>query len=77
MINGNSTIDDVDGGMWYYNATETSWADGLANNNTLLLGTPAGRVEAGGIISATIPRHGIAIWRLKEVNMNKRKRDEL
>ena len=77
VINGNSTIDDVDGGMWYYNATETSWADGLANNNTLLLGTPAGRVEAGGIISATIPRHGIAIWRLKEVNMNKRKRDEL
>lgn len=79
VLNGTADIASVDGGMWYWNSTETSWADGLARNDTLLLGTPVGRVEAGGVLSAEIPSHGIALWRLKSVNQgtSMRKRDEL
>lgn len=77
VLNGTMGIQSVDNGRWYYNATQTSWADGLAHNNTLLLGTPAGRVEAAGTLSAKVPRHGIAMWRLKSVKQSKGKRDEL
>lgn len=78
VLGGNATVGGVDGGKWYYNATRSSWAQGLARNESLLLGTPAGRVMAGGVISASVPRHGVAMWRLKEVKGggNKR-RDEL
>lgn len=79
VVNGNATIEGVDSGRWYYNATAQSWADGLTANDTLLLGTPAGTVEAGGTLSAEIPSHGIAIWRLKSTSQSatRRKRDEL
>ena len=79
ILNGNVTIEGVDDGRWYYNATAMSWADGLASNNTLLLGTPVGTVEAGGLLSAEVASHGIAIWRLKSTSQSssKRKRDEL
>jgi len=79
VLNGTVGIEAVDEGRWYYNASETSWADGLANNNTLLLGTPAGMVEAAGTLSAEVPSHGIAMWRLKSTGQGntKRKRDEL
>lgn len=78
ILSGNATIEGVDSGRWYYNATQQSWADGLSKNDTLLLGTPVGTVQAGGTLSATIPRHGIAIWRLKSTSQsNRRKRDEL
>lgn len=78
IVGGNVSVADVDSGRWYWNATETSWADGLARNESLLLGTPAGTVQAGGIISADVPRHGVAMWRLKEAgSLSARKRDEL
>ena len=78
ILNGNATIETVDNGRWYYNATATSWADGLAANDTLLLGTPAGSLQAGGLLSAEVPSHGIAMWRLKSTgSAMKRKRDEL
>lgn len=79
VLNGTVGIEAVDEGRWYYNASETSWADGLASNNTLLLGTPAGRVEAAGTLSAEVPSHGIAMWRLRSADKGntKKKRDEL
>lgn len=79
VVNGTASIEEVDGGKWYYNSTASgnSWADGLMRNDTLLLGTPAGTVAAGGSISATVPRHGVAIWRLKSTDQRTMKRDEL
>lgn len=78
IINGTAGIAEVDNGKWYYNATETSWADGLAQNATLLLGTPAGTVSAGGTLTAqSVPAHGIQMWRLKSMSQMKKKRDEL
>lgn len=79
VLNGTVGIEAVDDGRWYFNASETSWADGLASNNALLLGTPAGRVEAAGTLSAEVPSHGIAMWRLRtaEQGNTRGKRDEL
>lgn len=78
VLSGNVSVSEVDGGKWYYNATETDWADGLAQNNTLLMGTPAGSVAPGGTLSAQVPRHGVAMWRLrKNGQTSMRKRDEL
>ncbi|KAK9342379.1 glycoside hydrolase superfamily [Lipomyces starkeyi] len=49
----------------YYNASESSYKDGLAAGNPLLLGKFTGTVEAGGIIEAEVPRHGVAMLRLR------------
>lgn len=77
VLNGNVTVAEADGGRWYYNASATSFADGLARNDTLLLGTPAGSVAAGGVITADVERHGVKIWRLKSTTQQMTKRDEL
>lgn len=77
VLNGTAHISEIDGGRWYFNSTKMSYAEGLAQNNTLLLGTPAGRVAAGGSISASVPSHGVAMWRLSPASGTMRKRDEL
>lgn len=77
VLGGNVSIAQIDGGQWYYNASETSFAEGLANNNTLLLGTKAGSVQAGGVITAEVERHGVMIWRLKSTGQQSTQKDEL
>lgn len=78
VINGTVSIEAVDNGKWYYNASQTSWAEGLAQNSSLLLGTPVGTVSAGGSLTAqNVPPHGIQLWRLKSMSQMARKRDEL
>jgi alpha-galactosidase len=74
VLNGTMSMSNATG---YYNATETSFADGLAQNNTLLFGTHVGKVAAGGNIEADVPRHGIAMYRLRNAGSPVRKRDEL
>lgn len=61
----------------YYNATEMSFAEGLEANDTRLLGTRVGIVSAGGSIETSVPRHGIAMWRLRRMGGGGMKRDEL
>lgn len=73
VLNGTLAVGNATG---YYNASATSWAQGLNQSEALLLGTPAGSVEAGGSLSAEVPRHGIQMWRLRE-RSSSRKRDEL
>ena len=65
IINGTATAETKN--KYYFNATKTSFADGLAANNPLLLGKPAGTVGPGAqaIISAMVPRHGVAAYRLR------------
>ncbi|KAK9368823.1 glycoside hydrolase superfamily [Lipomyces kononenkoae] len=51
---------------FYYNATQTSFKDGLAANHALLYGKLTGTVEAGGAIETDVPRHGVSMMRLRK-----------
>ena len=74
VLNGTMAVGNATG---YYNASATSWALGLNQSEAVLFGTPAGSVQAGGLLSAEVPRHGIQMWRLREAGGGSRKRDEL
>ncbi|KAK9365069.1 glycoside hydrolase superfamily [Lipomyces kononenkoae] len=50
----------------YYNATETSYKDGLAGGNPVLLGKLVGKVGAGGTIEREVARHGVSMLRLRK-----------
>ncbi|KAK9242916.1 glycoside hydrolase superfamily [Lipomyces tetrasporus] len=63
IIDGSPTSEVA---KFYYNATETSYKDGLAAGNELLLGKLTGMVEAGGVIETEVPRHGVAMLRLRK-----------
>lgn len=63
-----------------YNATATSYADGLEAKNELLLGKVVSTVAPQGTITATVDRHGAAMFRLRAVptaTAAARKRTEL
>lgn len=64
-------------GVGRYNATKTSYADGLAANNSLLLGNVSTTVQPSGTITATVDPHGAAMFRLRAVPTAMVKRDEL
>lgn len=75
LINGNATT-----GMnstTRYNATATSYADGLSSNSSALFGTQVGTLQPGGTWSAEIPRHSVGLYRLRPAGSTLRKRDEL
>ncbi|KKY25129.1 putative alpha-galactosidase [Phaeomoniella chlamydospora] len=76
IIDGNATANS-NVSSYYYNATATSYADGLSANSTLLLGKAVGTLAAGGTIETEVPRHGVAMMRLRLNLSTKRKRDEL
>ena len=61
----------------YYNATEMSWADGLARNDSRLLGSYAGKVAAQGTVTAEVGAHDVAAWRFREVGKGSGRKDEL
>lgn len=63
---------------YYYNATAQSYADGIAANDTLLMGTKVGTLEALGTLKAMVPAHGVMAYRLRPSNATAvSKRDEL
>ncbi|KAE8450177.1 hypothetical protein EG329_006958 [Mollisiaceae sp. DMI_Dod_QoI] len=64
-------------GAGRYNATKTSYADGLAANNSLLLGNVTITVQPSGTVTATVDPHGVAMFRLRALPTAVRKRDEL
>ena len=57
--------------------TQTSYAQGLAANDTRLYGTMVGTVQAQGTLNAMIPKQGIGFYRLRMNLTVSRKRDEL
>jgi alpha-galactosidase len=71
---GYNTTNTSDG---RYNSTATSYADGLAANNTILLGTVTTTIEPSGTLTAAVDRHGAAMFRLRAIPPGIRKRDEL
>ncbi|SCU79803.1 LANO_0A07536g1_1 [Lachancea nothofagi CBS 11611] len=50
----------------YYNATELPYASGLAKNDSRLLGQPVANVSIKSPLSAYVPAHGVALYRLKK-----------
>jgi len=65
-------------GIGRYNATKTSFAEGLAQNSSLLLGNVTTTVQPSGTIVATVDPHGVALFRLRALpTAAKKKRDEL
>lgn len=74
----NGTIVDASNSTMLYNATELAYADGIKMNHTALLGAKTSSVPPMGTISAMVPRHGIALYRLrKQEGSSMKKRDEL
>lgn len=69
IVNGNSTS------RW--NASETSYAQGIMMNATALMGKKVGTVPAMGTVKAQVPRHGIALYRLRATGMGNTGKDEL
>lgn len=60
-----------------YNATRTSYAEGLARKDSLLLGNITTTVQPSGTLTATVDPHGAAMFRLRAVSTGTAKRDEL
>lgn len=60
-----------------YNATQTSYATGLLNNETALFGTQVGTIAPHGTWLAEIPRHSTGLYRLRQEASSYTKRDEL
>lgn len=63
-----------------YNATAISYADGLEAKNEVLLGKVVSTVAPRGTITATVDRHGAAMFRLRAVPtaaVSARRRTEL
>jgi alpha-galactosidase len=60
-----------------YNATETPYAQGLANEDPRLFGEKIGEVEARGGIEAHVPRHAAKVFRLRSVDGKDKTRKSL
>jgi alpha-galactosidase len=79
ILNGNATtIGGNATSLTRFNATSTSYAKGVANNNTALMGAHVGTIAPSGTFSADIARHSVGVYRLRALSTeNVRKRDEL
>ena len=77
-LNNTAAAGDPKGAM-RYNSTVLSYPHGVAMNISAMLGKHIGALMPGGSISADVPRHGIAIYRLRSRGGGDtmRKRDEL
>ena len=88
VISTNATLDSLNstaaaGNMtsaMRYNSTVLSYANGASMNITAVLGKSIGQLKPGGTLSANVPSHGVAVYRLRSQGgstMMRRKRDEL
>ncbi|KAF2868968.1 alpha-galactosidase [Massariosphaeria phaeospora] len=76
IINGNATTRGNH--TTRFNATATSYAEGIANNDTALFGVHVGSIAPSGTFSAEIARHSVGVYRLRaRPTPTSRKRDEL
>jgi alpha-galactosidase len=58
-----------------YNATKTSYAQGLKNGDELLLGKVVGTVQPSGTVTAMVDAHGVKAFRLRGMGMGSSKRE--
>ena len=52
----------------WYNATTLTYLDGLKHGDARLLGKKIEIIEPTGTLTATVPRHGVAMFRLRSPN---------
>ncbi|KAM0709109.1 hypothetical protein Q7P35_003145 [Cladosporium inversicolor] len=60
-----------------YNATETPYAQGLADEDPRLFGEKIGEVKARGQVKAHVPRHAAKVFRLRSVDGKDKTRKSL
>lgn len=80
IINGTAMnlINNDNSTVTRYNATATSYAEGLMNNDTALFGAKVGSVQPMGTWTAMVERHSVGLYRLRQASSGSlRKRDEL
>ena len=77
VLNGTAPEIDIANSTSRWNATEMSYADGIMMNATALMGKKIGSVSALGTVSAQVPRHGIALYRMRSTGMGSMAKDEL
>ena len=80
VINGTApTIGADSNSTTRYNATATSYAHGLMNNNTALYGSKVGTIGPGSqsTFSTVVDRHSVGLYRIKQASSATQKRDEL
>lgn len=65
IISGNLSFVDINNATFRYNSTEMSYADGLAANHPALLGAKTTSIPPRGTFGATVPRHGIGLFRIR------------
>ncbi|KAF2641333.1 glycoside hydrolase [Massarina eburnea CBS 473.64] len=78
ILNGNSTGIGANS-TTRYNATATSYEQGIKANATVLLGAKMGSIAPSGTFTAEIARHSVGVYRLRAVSTPAplRRRDEL
>jgi alpha-galactosidase len=77
VLNGTAPPIDSANSTMRYNATAISYADGLKTNSMALMGQKIGTVPGLGVLTATVPRHGVGLYRLRARPSTATKRDEL
>lgn len=76
IISGNATLANAT--TTRFNATTTSYAEGLERNVSALYGSHIGSLAPSGTIRQIIPRHSVGVYRLRpQGSVSSRKRDEL
>lgn len=77
-MNGTGPVNSTIGEQFRYNATANGgYVAGLNQNLPVLMGKKVGSVQPGGKVTATVARHGVAMFRLKAQSSGSTKRDEL
>ena len=77
VLNGTAPAIDNMNSTARWNASETSYADGIKMNATAVMGKKIGSIEAMGTVKAEVPRHGVALYRMRATGMGSVVRDEL
>ncbi|KAF2153881.1 glycoside hydrolase family 27 protein [Myriangium duriaei CBS 260.36] len=65
ILSANASVHASNYNQAWLNTTQTSFADALAANNSVVLGKQVGTVQPNGMISAMVPRHGVMAYRLR------------
>lgn len=74
----NGTLSDIpSNSTTRFNATRTSYADGIESGHAALMGKQVGTLKPSGTFTAEIARHSVGVYRLKSRGESMRKRDEL
>ncbi|GAM87867.1 hypothetical protein ANO11243_058950 [Dothideomycetidae sp. 11243] len=70
ILSYNASMPAQDFNSTWLNTTQTTYAQALMANSSVVLGKQVGTVQAGGMISAMVPRHGVMAYRIRPQMMS-------